>query len=165
MQQWMAGRYGMDELSVAISVVALVALVLSCFPKLRLLYLPTIILWVWSLFRCCSKNLEKRRKERAEGKTILLFITCGVEPTAEYQASVERIVLPLLPDDCDYRGMFLCPGQFSDEVVQYLRNVLEQQPDNTQAQSLLAQYEKTCGHPNDSDIRRLRAFLSDNLSE
>jgi hypothetical protein len=65
MQQWMAGRYGMDELSVAISVVALVALVLSCFPKLRLLYLPTIILWVWSLFRCYSKNLEKRRKERA----------------------------------------------------------------------------------------------------
>jgi uncharacterized paraquat-inducible protein A len=65
MQQWMAGRYGMDELSVAISVVALVALVLSCFPTLRLLYLPTIILWVWSLFRCYSKNLEKRRKERA----------------------------------------------------------------------------------------------------
>jgi hypothetical protein len=29
------------------------------------LYIPTIILWVWSLFRCYSKNLEKRRKERA----------------------------------------------------------------------------------------------------
>jgi hypothetical protein len=103
--------------------------------------------------------------ELAEGKTILLFITCGVEPTAEYQASVERTVLPFLPDDCDYRGMFLCPGQFPDEVVRYLREVLQRQPDNAQAQSLLTQYEKTCGHPNNSDIEHLRVFLSDNLTE
>jgi hypothetical protein len=33
------------------------------------------------------------------------------------------------------------------------------------AQSLLTQYEKTCGHPNNSDIEHLRVFLSDNLTE
>jgi hypothetical protein len=61
--------------------------------------------------------------------------------------------------------MFLCPGQFPDEVVRYLREVLQRQPDNAQAQSLLTQYEKTCGHPNNSDIEHLRVFLSDNLTE
>jgi hypothetical protein len=65
LQQWMIGRYGMDELSAATSVVVLVGLILSCIPKLRILYLPILLLWGWSLFRCYSKNLEKRQRERA----------------------------------------------------------------------------------------------------
>ena len=65
MQQWMAGRYGYDELSRTLSIVALVGLVLSCIPNFQFFYVPTIILWVWSLFRSYSRNLEKRRAERA----------------------------------------------------------------------------------------------------
>jgi hypothetical protein len=64
MQQWMTGRYGMDELSAVISIVVLIGLILACFPKLRLMCIPTLILWAWSIFRCYSKNLDKRRKER-----------------------------------------------------------------------------------------------------
>lgn len=64
-RQWMVGRYGYDELSKAVSVVALVGLILSCVPDLQFLYIPAIVLWIWSLFRCYSRNLEKRRMERA----------------------------------------------------------------------------------------------------
>lgn len=64
MQQWMAGRYGSDELSRTISIVALIGLFLSCIPSLRFLYLPTIILWIWAMFRCYSRNIQKRRSER-----------------------------------------------------------------------------------------------------
>jgi hypothetical protein len=64
MQQWMSGRYGCDELSAALSVVTLVGLVLSCIPRLRILIVPTMFFCIWSLFRCYSKNLEKRRAER-----------------------------------------------------------------------------------------------------
>lgn len=64
-RQWMVGRYGMDELSTAMSIGALALLLLACVPKLRVLYLPALLLWGWALFRCYSRNLEKRQGERA----------------------------------------------------------------------------------------------------
>ena len=63
-QQWMAGRYGYDELSRAMSIAALVGLVLSCIPDLQFLCVLTMVLWGWSVFRSYSRNIEKRRKER-----------------------------------------------------------------------------------------------------
>ena len=65
MQQWMVGRYGYDELSRAMFIAAVVCMVLACIPSLQLMYIPAIVLWVWSMFRCYSRNLEKRRAERA----------------------------------------------------------------------------------------------------
>jgi hypothetical protein len=55
----------MDELSTAMSIGALALLLLACVPKLRVLYLPALLLWGWALFRCYSRNLEKRQGERA----------------------------------------------------------------------------------------------------
>lgn len=97
--------------------------------------------------------------EVAEGKTILLFVTCGIEPTESYKSSVERKILPFLPDDCDYRGLFLCPGQFPEEVVRNIQEVLRRQPDNAQARSLLEHHQKTYGHPNEEDLEGLREFI------
>lgn len=65
MQRWMSGRYGMDELSRAISIGAVVILLLSCIPALRFMYIPAIVLWIWSLVRSYSRKIEKRQAERA----------------------------------------------------------------------------------------------------
>jgi hypothetical protein len=65
MELWMSGRYGYDELSYALSGLAVAGMLLSCIPRLRLLYLPALVLWVWVMFRCFSKNVENRRRERA----------------------------------------------------------------------------------------------------
>ncbi len=64
MQQWMSGRYGYDELSRDLSLLALALMFLSLIPSLLFLYVPTILLCIWSLFRCYSRNLEKRQAER-----------------------------------------------------------------------------------------------------
>lgn len=64
MQGWMSGRYGYDELSRALSVAALILLVLACIPWLRFMYVPALLLWIWSLVRCYSRKVEKRRAER-----------------------------------------------------------------------------------------------------
>ena len=103
--------------------------------------------------------------EVTEGKTILLFATCGMEPTESYKSFVERKVLPFLPDNCDYRGLFLCPGQFPDEVVRNLQEVLRHQPDNTQARSLLEQHQKTRRHPNEDDFENLGNFVWEKLHD
>jgi flavodoxin len=98
--------------------------------------------------------------ELAEGKTLLLFVTSGLQPTEEYHASVERKVLPFLPDDCDYRGLFLCAGQFPDEIIQKAQAALRQDPNNAQARALLEHHQRTKGHPDGDDLERLRGFLT-----
>lgn len=103
--------------------------------------------------------------EAVEGKTILLFVTCGMEPTGDYRSSVERKIQPFLPDDCDYRGLFLCAGQFPDEVIQNIREAVKLQPENTQTRSILEHHKKTEGHPNDEDLEKLRDFIWTSLNE
>ncbi len=63
-RQWMQGRYGMDELSRFLSFAGLALMMLSLFNKLRFLYLPALVLLLWSVFRTYSRNIEKRGKER-----------------------------------------------------------------------------------------------------
>jgi flavodoxin len=100
-----------------------------------------------------------------EGKTILLFVTCGMEPTEEYKAAIQHKLQPFLPDDCDYRGLFLCAGQFPDQALQSIRSALEAQPENEQAKSLLEHDKKTRGHPNAQDYAQLRDFLRQALGQ
>lgn len=64
MQSAMAGRYGYDELSKAMSTTALIFLILSLFGGLKFMSYPAIILWFWCLFRCYSRNISKRQLER-----------------------------------------------------------------------------------------------------
>lgn len=103
--------------------------------------------------------------DAAEGKTILLFVTCGMKPTDAYRAAIERKIVPFLPDVCDYRGLFLCAGQFPDAAVQSIERALAQAPNDAQAQALLQQHRQTCGHPNREDMDALRRFVSDRLCE
>ena len=65
MRRSMIGRYGTDELSRAMSVAAMIGLVLSCLPKLKFLYIPTLILVIWVMVRTYSRNIQKRYAERA----------------------------------------------------------------------------------------------------
>lgn len=64
MQQFMQGRYGNDELSRFLSITALVLLILSLVPYMKILYFLSIILLIWSCFRSFSKNIYKRQTER-----------------------------------------------------------------------------------------------------
>lgn len=64
-QGWMQGRYGTDELSQFLNVITLILLIAACFPKISFLFIPALVIWIWVLIRSFSKNIEKRRKERA----------------------------------------------------------------------------------------------------
>ena len=62
MARFMYGRYGMDELSKALTVAALILYVMGIF--IPFVDLIGMVLLVWSLFRTYSRNIEKRRIER-----------------------------------------------------------------------------------------------------
>lgn len=64
MQSFMYGRYGYDELSKTMSIMSIICLIMAIFPNLQFLSLIGLVLWVWVIFRCYSKNLSKRQRER-----------------------------------------------------------------------------------------------------
>lgn len=64
LQRFMYGRYGYDELSRFLLNCAVVMLILSLIPFLRILYFVAFALLIWSWFRSFSKNIHKRQMER-----------------------------------------------------------------------------------------------------
>jgi len=103
--------------------------------------------------------------EYASGKTVVLFATCGMEPTGAYKAFLERKVLHFIPENCDYKGFFLCAGQFSETVANNIKQALKRDPSNAQAKVLWKNYQKSYGHPNGDDLEDLRVFVWDALND
>ena len=64
MHSFIYGRYGYDELSRAMSVTALICLLLAMFTGWEILSSVALVLWVWALIRGYSKNISKRQLER-----------------------------------------------------------------------------------------------------
>ena len=62
-QRFMAGRYGVDELSKFLNIVLLVLLVLSIFIRSGILYLLALGILIYSYFRMFSRNISKRYEE------------------------------------------------------------------------------------------------------
>lgn len=63
MQQFTAGRYGSDRLTLFLTILGLVSAFLGNFKYLRFLYFVGVAIIIFGLFRSLSKNYEARRKE------------------------------------------------------------------------------------------------------
>jgi len=59
----MYGRYGVDELYIALFVLYFVIFVINCFLSSSVLQILSLLLLVYAVFRSMSKNAVKRRKE------------------------------------------------------------------------------------------------------
>lgn len=63
MQTAMYGRYGFDELSQVLSLLALACVIAGLFVDTGILSTIALVLYFCSIFRMYSKNIAKRRKE------------------------------------------------------------------------------------------------------
>lgn len=101
--------------------------------------------------------------DQLEGKTILFFVTASVKPTEDHIKVVEQKLDPFMPSDCDYRGLYLCPGQVSEETISKLSTIIEFEPDNEQAKAAYEVCKYTIGHPNQEDINDTCNFIKEKL--
>lgn len=62
-QQFMYGRYGMDQLNRFMSTVALIILVIAAFIRNPVIELIAVALLIWCYYRMFSKNISKRAAE------------------------------------------------------------------------------------------------------
>ena len=97
--------------------------------------------------------------EKLEGKTVLCFATCGVA-TTENQERIKRTILPFLPDECDYRGLFVCPGQIPANVMDTTQKVLDKDPENKLAKTMMEGFQRSMNHPDMEDLYNLRRFIN-----
>ena len=63
MARWMQGRYGVDGLSNGLMALGVITMLLSIIPHLDLLSWVAIACMAVALYRMCSKNFARRRKE------------------------------------------------------------------------------------------------------
>lgn len=101
--------------------------------------------------------------EKLDEKIIFLFATCPIPSIESVKERAERAVVPFLPEDCDYRGLFMCRGQASKQFMMELENFAQQQPYNEKAKVWLSQCKKSEGHPNREDLRQACRFAAEIL--
>lgn len=101
--------------------------------------------------------------ELLNGKTILLFATCGLEPTEAYRKLLERNIEPFLPDRCDYRGMFLCQGAIADDGITTLQKHIEKSGNPDQLQQLDELVCRAQTHPDPDDLDAAGKFVKTTL--
>lgn len=102
--------------------------------------------------------------EELEGKTVLFFVTASIKPTEEHIREIKRRLEPFMPTVCDYKGLYLCPGQVSDATLEKLKAILENDPDNAQAKEAYNVCSKTIGRPNREDIDDACDFIKEKLN-
>ena len=63
LRNFMIGRYGPDQLNVAIIVVALIFNVVYGITRLTPFLFVSYVILIWGIFRMFSRNIERRRRE------------------------------------------------------------------------------------------------------
>lgn len=101
--------------------------------------------------------------DQLEDKTVLLFATCPFETDQSARNQLERTILPFLPDSCDYRGLFLCTGQASQQLISKLQTLSAQQSQDQRTSALLESCKASAGHPDEDDIMRACLFVTREL--
>lgn len=64
LRRFAQGRYGQDELSFFLNILALALVVLAWVPGMSFTVVPAMALLIWALFRCYSRNIPARQAER-----------------------------------------------------------------------------------------------------
>lgn len=72
MAQWMMGRYGIDQLTQALMIVACVVILINFFAHSSILSTVALLLMGWGIFRCYSRNVQGRARELAKYQELMV---------------------------------------------------------------------------------------------
>jgi len=94
---------------------------------------------------------------------VLVFVTSPFKVDINARSVLEYRIAPFIPGGCQYRGLFLCPGQASACFLNEVRKNAEQHPEDHQAKAFLAHCEESIGHPDETDLLNACHFVADAL--
>lgn len=97
--------------------------------------------------------------DKLEEKTIFLFATVPFQPNDTAERQIHNNLVAFLPGECDFRGLYICGAQPSEQLLADLKSIISHQPDNSRAKYWLDRCERAVGHPDRGDIQRGCSFL------
>lgn len=97
--------------------------------------------------------------EKLDGKVIFVFTTVPFVPNEAVEGRIHNSIIPFLPDECDFRGLYLCGAEPSNVLLQDLRRLVSQQPENTRAKHWLERCEMAVGRPDNTDVHKACQFM------
>jgi flavodoxin len=98
-------------------------------------------------------------------KEIIFLVTCGIEPTDEYKSSVEKKIVPFISDDCDYKGLFMCYGEWDEKILNAAKAKLAEEPDNPSMKKVVEEAKKAASHPTEDDYANAAKFIAEKLAD
>jgi hypothetical protein len=97
--------------------------------------------------------------EKLDGKQILFYVCDYLDDSEEHRNRIENKLLPFLPDECDYRGMFLCLEEMPQKALDQIGELQKSNIDDQRIQFLIDKYNAGRGKPDDVDIYKLFNFI------
>lgn len=97
--------------------------------------------------------------DKLEEKTIFLFATLPFQPNDVLERRVHNNLQAFLPRSCDFRGLYLCPAQPPEALLEELKAVISQHPENSRAQYWLDRCREAVGHPDKADLQGACQFM------
>ena len=98
--------------------------------------------------------------EAAEDKTLILFATAAFGHLPHYKAHLERQLRAFIPESCGYKGLFLCPGELSEEGMAYFESLVSDRSDDRE-NALREIRSGAAGMPDQKNLADFRVFLKD----
>lgn len=105
----------------------------------------------------CSMKIVDALEQIESGK-VVLFATCGMQPTEKYKEKLEDALSIWLSDDVEYLGMYLCQGKTTPEQKEYFYSTNPQYRDKIA--DMLAEGEY---HPDETDCKEAVRFTMEIL--
>lgn len=90
--------------------------------------------------------------EKLDGHVVFLLMVVPFVADDPLERELLKLVLPLLPRNCDFRGLSIAPRQPSEELLLKLRQRCSEAPCNTRAEKWLDRCERAAGHPDQKDL-------------
>ncbi len=94
------------------------------------------------------------------GKKVALFATCGMGNADDYYQRMERQVMAWLPEDIEYKGMFICQGKMPMGVRKACEKMqVERNKSYEYCERLITNFDQAMLRPDENDLKNARAFV------
>lgn len=101
-----------------------------------------------------------------EGKSIALFATCGMGNTDAYYKKIERQVQAWLPENCDYKGLFICQGKMPIAIRKACeKKKIEEKNTCEYCDQLIENFDRALLRPDNNDIKNVKGFVNKIVNE
>jgi hypothetical protein len=100
--------------------------------------------------------------ENLDGKQIIFYVCDYFDTSDDHRDKLERMILPFLPDECEYLGMFLCLEEMPSSTFEKITQLQKSNVDDERIQILIDKYNAGQGRPDEVDIYKLFNFVIEN---